>query len=93
LVAAVLLAGCAPGAAQMRLPTPQPAEPVTPTTPAEPVNPGKTFQWMGSGEAAALSRQGWQALARYVIAEAETRPADSVVLAEGATPDTPRFVP
>src|SRR6478735_2757673 len=62
----MLLAGCAPRSADMRLPTPQAAEPV---------NPGKTFQWMGSGEAAALSRQGWQALARAVVAAAKARPA------------------
>ena len=93
LVAALLLAGCAPKTVDMRLPTPQPAEPVNSGQPAEPVNPGKTFQWMGSGEAAALSRQAWQALARTVVAEAKARPTDSVVLAEDATPDAPRFVP
>ena len=111
LVAALLLAGCAPRTVDMRLPTPQPAEPVRQVAsaepvgqiasvepvrqiaPAEPVNPGKTYQWMGSGEAAALSRQGWQALTRFVLAAAKARPADSVVLADGTAPDAPRFVP
>ena len=84
LIAALLLAGCAPHTADMRLPTPQPKEAVA---------PAKTYQWMGSGEAAALSRQGWQALSRYVVTAAKVRPTDSVVLADGAAPDAPRFVP
>jgi 5'-nucleotidase (lipoprotein e(P4) family) len=47
----------------------------------------------GSGEAAAVSVQAWRELVRYVATKASARPADSVVLAPGATLATPTFVP
>lgn len=47
----------------------------------------------GSGEAAAISRQAWRAIAEWGAAAARRRPRESVVLAEGATLAAPRFVP
>ncbi len=47
----------------------------------------------GSGEAAALSVQTYRALIAYAAGAAKKRPTDSVVLAQGATLDAPRFVP
>ena len=47
----------------------------------------------GSGEAAAISRQTYAALEGYALAKAAQRPADSVVLAEGATLQAPAYVP
>ena len=46
----------------------------------------------GSGEAAAISAQAWQALAAYVADRTKVRPTDSVVLADGASLAAPRFV-
>lgn len=47
----------------------------------------------GSGEAAAMSEGIWRSLADYAVAQAKHRPADSVVLAQGATLDAPAYVP
>jgi 5'-nucleotidase (lipoprotein e(P4) family) len=47
----------------------------------------------GSGEAAALSVQAWHALIGHVAAQVKARPADSVVLAQGASLSAPGFVP
>jgi 5'-nucleotidase (lipoprotein e(P4) family) len=56
------------------------------------VPPG--MQWLyGSGEGAASSIQAYHAFRNFVVAAARRRPRDSVVLAEGATLDAPRFVP
>ncbi|WP_420605903.1 5'-nucleotidase, lipoprotein e(P4) family [Novosphingopyxis sp.] len=53
-----------------------------------------TMRWLyGSGEAAALSIQIFRALADYAESAAASNPVNSVILAEGATPDAPRFVP
>ena len=79
LLALGLLAGCATPARQA-------------VADRDPVQPARQYQWLGSAEAAALSRQAYQALARYVVA-AKARPDDSVVLAAGAGPANPRFVP
>ena len=47
----------------------------------------------GSGEAAAMSRQTYAAFEGYALAQAAHRPANSVVLAEGATLAAPSWVP
>lgn len=65
--------------------------PVTPTGPAVP--PAGMQYLYGSGEAAALSRQAWTALVAHAAAVVKARPADSVVLADGASLDAPTFVP
>jgi 5'-nucleotidase (lipoprotein e(P4) family) len=52
------------------------------------------MQWLyGSGEGGASSLQAYHAFLAYVIARAEARPAESVVLAEGATLDNPAMRP
>ncbi len=59
-----------------------------------PANPPATMQYLyGSGEAAAPSAQAFNALIDHAAARVRSRPADSVVLAPGATLDAPRFVP
>ncbi|PXA83317.1 acid phosphatase [Nostoc sp. 3335mG] len=47
----------------------------------------------GSGEAAAISRQAWQALTFYVGEAMQGKDRRSVVLEEGASLDAPKFVP
>jgi len=62
--------------------------------PAQPpaVPPG--MQWLyGSGEGGATSIQAYHAFRDYVLAAARHRPRRSVVLAEGSTLASPRFVP
>ncbi|WP_375396880.1 HAD family acid phosphatase [uncultured Sphingomonas sp.] len=72
--------------------------PVVAAVPAAPVGvpPGMQFLY-GSGEAAALSYQAYQALAATIIARAADRrlgrPVPSVVLAAGATLEAPVFAP
>jgi 5'-nucleotidase (lipoprotein e(P4) family) len=52
------------------------------------------MQWLyGSGEGGASSLQAYAAFLAYVIARAERRPEDSVVLAADATLDDPRMIP
>lgn len=59
-----------------------------------PANPPAGMQYLyGSGEAAALSMQAFAMLASHATATAKARPAQSVVLASGASLDQPRFVP
>ena len=80
----VLLAGCATTAA-----TPEPAPRA-----AAPATPPATMQWLyGSGEAGALSIQAFHAFRDHALAAARSRPRDSVVLAPGAGPAAPRWVP
>ncbi len=56
-------------------------------------NPPAAMQYLyGSGEAAALSVQAWTALLDHAARMTKARPADSVVLADGATLAAPRFV-
>ncbi len=82
--ATLLLAGCATTGA-----TPQPAPPAT-----APATPPSTMRWLyGSGEAGALSIQAFHAFRDHALAAARSRPRDSVVLAQGATPAAPRWVP
>ena len=59
-----------------------------------PANPPAGMQYLyGSGEAAALSVQAFATLASHATATTKARPAQSVVLASGASLDQPRFVP
>ena len=82
--AALLLAGCATTGAM-----PQPA-----SLAAAPATPPPSMQWLyGSGEAGALSIQAFHAFRDHAIAAARSRPRDSVVLAQGASPAAPRWVP
>lgn len=75
------LAGCAPA--------PHSVAPALP-----PVHPPAGMQYLyGSGEASALSMQAFHALTTHAAASVKARPADSVVLAEGAPLDRPAFVP
>ncbi|WP_088183238.1 5'-nucleotidase, lipoprotein e(P4) family [Sphingobium sp. Z007] len=75
------LAACAP-AYNSLVPVPPPA------------NPPAGMQYLyGSGEGAAISAQAWNALLTYVSVRVKARPADSVVLADGASLAAPRFVP
>ncbi|MEG8223562.1 acid phosphatase [Sphingomonas sp. HH69] len=74
-----LLAACAPT-----------TRPIAPP----PANPPAGMQYLyGSGEAAALSVQAFAMLVSHATAAAKARPAQSVVLASGASLDQPRFVP
>jgi 5'-nucleotidase (lipoprotein e(P4) family) len=92
LLASALLAGCATA----QTPTPQPApvpQPAPPAAAAMP-NPPAAMQWLyGSGEGGAASQQAYNAFLNYVIAQAEHRPHDSVVLAADSTLDLPNLVP
>lgn len=64
-----------------------------PPSPA-PTSPPPSMQWLyGSGEGGAASIQAYHAFRDYVLAAARAQPAESVVLAEGSTLDSPRFVP
>jgi len=84
LAGALVLAGCATTGA-----TPQPAPPA-----AAPATPPASMQWLyGSGEAGALSIQAFHAFRDHALAAARSRPRDSVVLAQGASPAAPRWVP
>lgn len=84
LLAVLALATAACATAQ----TPPPAAAPAP----RPVPPG--MQWLyGSGEGGASSLQAYHAFLAYVIARAEARPRESVVLAEGATLDSPAMRP
>ena len=61
---------------------------------AAPANPPAGMQYLyGSGEGAALSVQAWHGLLGYVAAKVKARPSESVVLAQGASLDAPKFVP
>jgi 5'-nucleotidase (lipoprotein e(P4) family) len=85
-LAALSLAGCATTAATAPVPAPA-ADGVA----AERI---KRFQYLyGSGEAAALSIQTYRALVDLARERVARRPQDSVVLAEGATLASARFVP
>ena len=78
-----MLAGCA---------TVPMASPEVATTAVAPAVPA-TMQWMyGSGESGASSIQAYHAFRDHVLAAARSRPAESVVLAEGATLERPSFL-
>ncbi len=84
LLAAAALAACA------NAQTPPPAS--APATAQPSVPPA--MQWLyGSGEGAAASLQAYQAFRDFVIARAERRPEESVVLAPDASLENPRMIP
>jgi len=91
------LAGCATTMAAPQ-PSPQPA-PYVRTSPEPlvvipPAGPPNSMRWLyGSGEAAALSIQAFNAFRDYALGAARTRPRDSMVLAADATLAAPRYVP
>ena len=47
----------------------------------------------GSAEADAISRQAWNALVTYAADRVRHPQADSVVLAQGSSLESPRFIP
>ncbi len=63
-----------------------------PTAAANPKLAGMQYLY-GSAEADAISRQAWNALVTYAADRVRRPQSDSVVLAQGASLDTPRFVP
>lgn len=78
LLGAAALAGCAT------------AQAPAPTAPRPPAG----MQWLyGSGEGGASGIQAYSAFLAYVLARAERRPQDSVVLAADSTLDNPRMIP
>lgn len=86
-LAALSLAGCAAAPASVASTPAAPEDAVA----AERIKP---LQYLyGSGEAAATSIQTYHALIDFARARVAQRPADSVVLAEGATLAAPRFMP
>lgn len=99
---AALLAGCAHGEAPVHVApvppvppveaAPPPPAPAPAALPAPTVPPGMQYLF-GSGEGAAISVQAWRGLTGYVAQQVRRRPANSVVLAAGATLAAPRFVP
>ena len=71
---------------------PPPPPPPPPTQPKPLVSMG--MQWLyGSGEGAAASIQTYRAFHDHVLAATRRRPANSVILAEGAVVGSPAFVP
>lgn len=88
LLAALPLSACAVAPVVVERPAPVAAAAAA----AASVPPGMQYLY-GSGEAAAISVQAWRGLVGYVAAQVRARPADSVVLAEGSTLASPRFVP
>ena len=84
--AALAVAGCA------GVPDGAPVAPAAAAPQVTAVPPAMQYLY-GSGEAAAISVQAWRALVRVAAEAARVRPADSVVLAAGATLAQPRFVP
>jgi 5'-nucleotidase (lipoprotein e(P4) family) len=82
----LLLAGCAStGSAPVAS---------APAAPAEPAKPTTALQYLyGSAEAAVAVRGVNARIADYATARVKERPADSVVLAPGASMDAPRFEP
>lgn len=67
--------------------------PATPMAAPE-ADPPPGMQYLyGSGEAGAVSIQAFRSLLDYVAQRKRVRPAESAVLAEGSTLDTPKFMP
>src|SRR5437868_6265131 len=106
LVALTLVtSACAAQRSELPPPQPIPMPQSTATTfgppPPPPAPPAETkplvsmgMQWLyGAGEGAATSIQTYHAFRDYVLAAARKRPKDSVILADGASPGAPAFVP
>ena len=74
--------------------TAQSPAPSTIAVSENPPTPPAGMQWLyGSGEGGASSLQAYRAFRDYVVARAESRPRDSMVLAEGATLESPAMRP
>ncbi|GAA4765043.1 hypothetical protein GCM10023219_07270 [Stakelama sediminis] len=91
LGACALLAGCATTPAPQAPPPPPMQHSNPPQFVSPPVPAGMQYLY-GSAEASALTRGVWHDLVTYVAAKVKHRPADSVVLAQGATLSDPRYV-
>lgn len=90
IAASLLLAGCASAPAKVATTPPPPPAPA----PAEPAKPPVALQYLyGSPEAAVAVRATNARIADYGVWRIRERPKDSVVLAPGATMDTPAFEP
>lgn len=80
----------APVQAASAAPAPAATSPVNPTPPQPPAGQ----QWLfASAEGAVATRQTYRELAAYTQRTIAKRPVDSVVLAAGAAPAAPKFVP
>ena len=92
--AGALLVSTACAAAQTPAPSASPAPPSTIVIRENPASAPAGMQWLyGSGEGGASSLQAYRAFRDYVVARAESRPEESVVLAADATLDNPRMIP
>lgn len=92
LASLMALAGCATDR-PATLAAPPAAAPEQPAATA-PASPPAGMQYLyGSGEASALSMQAFAALLANAAVKVKARPANSVVLAPGATLDIPTFEP
>ncbi|MEZ5709534.1 MAG: HAD family acid phosphatase [Blastomonas sp.] len=94
LMAGLTLAGCAT-AAQESTPRLSSEELATQIGEAPtPASPPSGQQWLyGSAEGLVASHQTFRLLTAYALDKAAHRPAESVVLAPGATPADPEFIP
>lgn len=93
-LAALALSAC--GARQAPVQTAAAVPPLAATSPVKPTPsmPPAGQQWLfASAEGAVATRQAYWNLAAYTQRTIAKRPVDSVVLAAGATPATPKFVP
>lgn len=92
LAVLMALAGCA--GEHPTTVAPPPAAAPGATAPEAPSSPPAGMQYLyGSGEASALSMQAFAVLLANAAVKVKARPADSVVLAPGATLDSPAFEP
>lgn len=97
--AALSLAGCAtvPASEPAVEYVPPPIATATPASPPPPPKPPEVpggMQWLyGAAEGAAASVQAYRAFEQYVRSAVRKRPANSVVLAQGASLAGPSFVP
>lgn len=92
MTCALALSACAtPNAHPRAYAPPAPAVALPPE--AAPPAPPRILYLYGSGEAATISLQAWRAMVRYTADQVRARPADSVILAPGATLAAPTFVP
>lgn len=90
--ALLVLSACA--TAQTPPPSAPPTPPSTIVIRENPASAPPGMQWLyGSGEGGASSLQAYHAFRDYVVAKAESRPEESVVLAADATLDNPRMIP
>ncbi|PZU08581.1 HAD family acid phosphatase [Sphingomonas sp.] len=88
-------AACLALSACATMPAARTAVEAPPAPAAVPQAVPKVFQWLGSAEAAAISRQSYGALSRYVLDRVAARKRgeaiEGAVLADGASLDAPRW--